>query len=80
MDEILSVTPESIEELIELMTEDTYRSVKTAVELSKWEDGNRLTKEQIEHCLQILILYEARYLPEDCQIGNSLPSCPSSKN
>ena len=39
MDEILSVTPESIEELIELMTEDTYRSVKTAVELSKWEDG-----------------------------------------
>ena len=80
MDEILSVTPESIEEVIELMTEDTYRSVKTAVELSKWEDGNRLTKEQIEYCLQILILYEARYLPEDCQIGNSLPSCPSSRN
>ena len=47
MDEILSVTPESIEELIELMTEDTYKSVKTAVELSKWEDGNRLTKEQL---------------------------------
>ncbi len=41
MDEILSATPESIDELITLMTEDAYRSVKTAVELSKWEDGTR---------------------------------------
>ena len=80
MDEILSATPESIDELITLMTEDTYRSVKTAVELCKWEDGTRLTKEKIEHCLQILILYEARYFPEDLQIGNTLPSCSSSRN
>tara|TARA_Y100001934_G_C11782477_1_gene508833 strand:- start:249 stop:491 length:243 start_codon:yes stop_codon:yes gene_type:complete len=80
MDEILSASPESIEELITLMTEETYKSVKTAVELSKWEDGTRLTKEQIEHCLQILILYEARHLPEDRQVGNSIPSCPSNRN
>ena len=80
MDEILSASPESIEELITLMTEETYKLVKTAVELSKWDDGTRLTKEQIEHCLQILILYEARHLPDDRQVGNSIPSCPSNKN
>ena len=80
MDEILRASPESIEELITLMTEETYKLVKTAVELSKWEDGTRLTKEQIEHCLQILILYEARHLPEDRQVGNSIPSCPSNRN
>ena len=80
MDEILSASPESIEELITLMTEETYKSIKTAVELSKWEDGTRLTKEQIEHCLQILILYEARHLPEDRQVGSSIPSCPSNRN
>tara|TARA_Y100001933_G_C18578211_1_gene388610 strand:+ start:290 stop:532 length:243 start_codon:yes stop_codon:yes gene_type:complete len=80
MDEILSASPESIEELITMMTEKTYKSVKAAVELSKWEDGTRLTKEQVEQCLQILILYEARHLPEDRQVGNNLPSCPSNEN
>ena len=77
MSEILNSNPESIEELIAVMDEDTYKSIQTAVEIGKWKDGKLLTSEQVEHCLQILILYEARYFSDEAQTITNLPSCLS---
>jgi len=77
MNEILDINPESIEQLISTMDEDTYKTIKTAVEVGKWKDGTRLRREQVEHCLQILILYEARHFSKDVQTIANMPSCTS---
>ena len=74
MNEILDINPESIEQLISIMDEDTYKTIQTAVEVGKWKDGTRLRREQVEHCLQILILYEARNFSKDSQTIANVPS------
>ena len=77
MNEILDINPESVEQLISIMDEDTYKTIQTAVEVGKWKDGTRLRREQVEHCLQILILYEARHFSKDVQTISNVPSCTS---
>jgi hypothetical protein len=53
-----------IEDIIEGMTEDVYQRLATAVELGKWPDGVALTSEQKENCLQLVMLWQARYNTE----------------
>ena len=79
MNEILDINPESIEQLLSIMDVDTYKTIQTAVEVGKWKDGTRLRHEQVERCLQILILYEARHFSKDSQTIANIPSC-TSKN
>ena len=50
-----------IEQIIDGMTEDVYQRLATAVELGKWPDGVALTPEQKENCLQLVMLWQARY-------------------
>jgi len=66
--------PESIDELIDAMTPTIYENLKTAVELGKWGDGTRLTQEQVESCLQTIILYEAKHVDEAARIDATMPS------
>ena len=56
--------PESYEALLARMTPDIHARLKTAVELGKWESGERLSREQLEHCLQAIIAWEHQHLPE----------------
>ena len=73
--------PASIEQLIDEMTFDIYESLKQAVELGKWGAGERLNEQQIEFCMQAIILYEARHLPEEHRIGFDLSAnCESKSN
>lgn len=51
----------SIEQIIDNMTPDVYQRLMTAVELGKWPDGVALTAEQKENCLQLVMLWQARY-------------------
>jgi hypothetical protein len=53
-----------IEQIIDGMTEDVYQRLATAVELGKWPDGVALTSEQKENCLQLVMLWQARYNTE----------------
>jgi hypothetical protein len=53
-----------IEQIIDGMTEDVYQRLATAVELGKWPDGVALTPEQKENCLQLVMLWQARYNTE----------------
>ena len=50
-----------IERIIDGMTPAVYQRLATAVELGKWPDGVALTAEQKENCLQLVMLWQARY-------------------
>jgi uncharacterized protein YeaC (DUF1315 family) len=61
--------PATIEALIESITPEIHQKLKTAVELGKWESGERLSREQLEHCLQAIIAWEHRHLPVNDRVG-----------
>jgi len=40
---------------------EIYQRFKAALELGKWPDGRKLTREQKEICLQAIMIYEAKH-------------------
>ena len=70
----------SFAEMIENITPEIYQSLKLAVEIGKWPDGRKLTAEQKELCLQALIAYEIKNLPEDQRTGYMGPQACESKS
>ncbi|UTW13776.1 YeaC family protein [Marinobacterium rhizophilum] len=57
------------EQLIEAMTPDMHRSLKLAVEIGKWPNGERLSEEQRTLCLRAVIAYDQSRLPESERTG-----------
>ena len=57
------------QEVINTMTPEIYGNMKTAIEIGKWPDGRKLTSEQRELCLQAIIAYEAKHIPETERTG-----------
>jgi uncharacterized protein len=51
------------------LTPDLYARFKTAIELGKWPNGERLTAAQRDLCLEAVLLYEHRCLPEAARTG-----------
>jgi uncharacterized protein YeaC (DUF1315 family) len=66
-----------IKQLLETITPEVYTSLKRAIELGKWGNGQRLDKEQKELCMQAVIAYEKTNLPEDQHTGY-IPPKPHS--
>ncbi|WP_045859405.1 YeaC family protein [Teredinibacter purpureus] len=60
------MTPEDI---LRTMTPEIYRRFQTAIEIRKWPDGKVLSPEQTEICLQAIIAYEHKYVPENERTG-----------
>ncbi len=58
-----------VQQLLSSLTPDIYHSLKRAVELGKWPDGNRLSAEQRQLCMQAMIAYEQKYLPPEQHTG-----------
>jgi uncharacterized protein YeaC (DUF1315 family) len=56
-------------EIASTINAEVYESFKLAVEIGKWPDGRKLTAEQKELCLQAMIAYELKHLPEDQHTG-----------
>ncbi|ASJ88892.1 YeaC family protein [Pseudomonas aeruginosa] len=56
-------------EVASTITAEVYASFKLAVEIGKWPDGRKLSLEQKELCLQAMIAYELKHLPEDQHTG-----------
>lgn len=56
-------------EMIENITPEIYQNLKQSVELGKWPNGKLLTKEQKETCLQAIIAWEVKNLPEQERTG-----------
>jgi uncharacterized protein YeaC (DUF1315 family) len=61
--------PESWGALVAGLTPDIVESLKTAVELGKWPNGDRLTAGQRDHCLAAVIAWEADHRPEAERVG-----------
>lgn len=57
------------EHLIGQLTPEIYNNMKRAVEIGRWPDGRKVTPEQRETCMQAVIAWEARNLPEDQRSG-----------
>ncbi|EST58602.1 hypothetical protein K151_1363 [Proteus hauseri ZMd44] len=62
-----------VNELISMVTPEIYQRISTAVELGKWPDGVALTDEQKEHCMQIVLLWQAKnnHTPEHMTVGTN---------
>ncbi|MEK6787996.1 MAG: DUF1315 family protein [Pseudomonadota bacterium] len=50
--------------MLEVLTPEVVGNLRKAIELGKWPDGKRLTREQLETSLQAVIAWESKHLPE----------------
>jgi len=70
---------ESFTKQAQSLDEQAYLALKGALELGKWPNGERLSAEQKELCMETIISYEARHLPEDQRTGYIPPGCKSQQ-
>ena len=75
MKEFLNINPGSFEDIIGAISPAIYENLKQAVEIGKWSNGVILSKTQVEYCMQLIILYESKYVSDDEKIGKELPGC-----
>jgi len=61
--------PDSYAALLEQLTPEMLAQLKVAVELGKWPSGERLSPQQLEHCLQAIIAWDHRNLPEEARVA-----------
>jgi len=57
------------EELITKMTPQMHASLKQAIELGKWPNGQVLTEEQQAICMRAVIAYDQTNLPKEEHTG-----------
>lgn len=55
--------------MINSIDQDTYASLKQALELGKWDNGISLTREQKEMTMMAIIAWEQKNLPEEERSG-----------
>lgn len=53
------------DDLVSSITPDIFERLLQAVELGKWLDGVKLSDEQREHSIQLVMAYQARYCPSE---------------
>lgn len=68
-----------IDQLLKQVTPEIYQRMKAAIETGKWPDGSPVSEQQRENCLQLVIAWDARNLPEQERTG-WLPPKPANKN
>jgi len=59
----------SLQDIVQHMDPEIHMNMKTAVELGRWANGERLSQQQLENCMQAIIAYEQLYLPEHERVG-----------
>ncbi len=60
----------TLDDLIKAINPEIYQNLKTAVELGKWQTGQRLSKEQVSTCMQAIMYYEStNNLPDSERLG-----------
>lgn len=45
------------------LTPDIVAKFRRAIELGRWDNGDKLSQEQLEICLQAVLVWEHEYLP-----------------
>ncbi|HEX4869945.1 MAG TPA: YeaC family protein [Moraxellaceae bacterium] len=59
----------SFETLLATLTPELVAVFRRSIETGKWPDGRRLTDEQRATCMQAVIAWEHRHLPETERTG-----------
>lgn len=59
----------TIEKMLAVMTPELVSAFRLAIEIGKWPDGRRLSPEQRETCMQAVIAWEMKNLPENQRTG-----------
>jgi uncharacterized protein YeaC (DUF1315 family) len=79
--DLLDSPPETIEELIGRMSQEIYERLKEAVSLGRFNEQERMGKEQLGQCMQLLILYEVHHLESHERTGSPLQvDCQSERS
>ena len=65
----MSDKPSTLDALLASMTPEIYAQLKSAVELGRWENGERLTEEQKANCLQAVIAYDQAFVSPEQRVG-----------
>lgn len=61
----------TFDKMVAQMTPAMYDSFKQAIALRKWPDGQRLSQEQTELCLEAVMKYEVAHdIPENERVGH----------
>lgn len=55
--------------MLQVLNPEIVGSLRRAVELGKWPDGRRLSREQLETCIQAVIAWESRNLAPEQRSG-----------
>lgn len=70
----------TLQDMIKNMTPEIYANLRQAVELRKWPNGVRLTEEQVELCMEAVILFEIQHnVPAQDRVGFMEDQCESDK-
>ena len=59
----------NIDQVLAALTPEIVERFKTAIEIGKWPDGRLLTPEQRETCMQAVVAWEHKHLPEEQRTG-----------
>lgn len=59
----------NIEQVLAALTPEIVDRFRTAVEIGKWPNGQALTQEQREICMQAVLAWEHKHLPEEQRTG-----------
>ena len=60
---------QTIAAMLEALTPDIVDKLRLAVEIGKWPGGERLPREQRETCMQAVLAWEVKNLPEQERTG-----------
>ena len=52
-----------------MLHSDLIAAFKYAIEIGKWPDGQKLSTQQLETCIQAVMLYEHHHLPPEERTG-----------
>lgn len=63
----------NVQQLLNNITPAIYQNLKRAIELGKWPDGNKLSSEQRQLCMQAVIAYEHKNLAPEEHTGYIAP-------
>lgn len=63
------MTDSSFDTLLATLTPELVTAFRRAIEIGKWPDGRKVTDEQRATCMQAVIAWEHRHLPEAERTG-----------
>lgn len=59
----------NIEQILAALTPEIVARFKTAIEIGKWPNGQAVSPEQRETCMQAVVAWEHQHLPEEQRTG-----------